>query len=174
MTDDCFRNEYTVKIASLAEMNRKWDEEIARGGNDRENRIIWKKRHLESFRAGHLLPYYGFLGTSIICEATARIHPDGVQNSDGLVDAARKIVYLSAFRTVEAFQGQGYFSKLFRFMLCDLRQRGYVKATLGVEPAEEKNKQIYAHFGFTEYLKSGRERYPDGTEIEVEYYGKTL
>ena len=52
--------------------------------------------------------------------------------------------------------------------------KGYTKATLGVEPSEKKNKEIYAHYGFTEFLRSGRERYPDGTEIEVESYGKPL
>ncbi len=43
-----------------------------------------------------------------------------------------------------------------------------------VEPADEKNKDIYIHYGFNEYIKSGKEYYPDGTVIDVEYYGKTL
>ena len=59
----------------------------------------------------------------------------------GLVDG--HTVYLSAFRTIDKFQGKGYFSKLFHFMIDDLRHKGFTKATLGVEPAEEKNKDIY-------------------------------
>ena len=98
--------------------------------------------------------------------------PEAVQNSAGLVGGTT--VYLSAFRTVEAFQGRGYFSKLFHFMLDDLRQKGFTKATLGVEPDDAKNKAIYAHYGFTEYIKSGREEYPDGTVIDVAYYAKKL
>ena len=39
---------------------------------------------------------------------------------------------------------------------------------------DEPNKEIYTHYGFTEYIKSGKEYYPDGTVIDVEYYGKTL
>lgn len=59
-------------------------------------------------------------------------------------------------------------------MIENLQYKGFTKATLGVEPAEEKNKEIYAHYGFIEYIKSGKEYYLDETVIDVEYYGKTL
>ena len=36
------------------------------------------------------------------------------------------------------------------------------------------NKEIYKHYGFTDYIKSDKEVYPDGTTIEVEYYRKKL
>ena len=81
---------------------------------------------------------------------------------------------MSAFRTLEEYQGMGFFSKLFHFMFSDLKSRGYEKVTLGVEPEELENKQIYAHYGFTEHIKNGIERYPDGTEIDVEYYEKRI
>ena len=61
-----------------------------------------------------------------------------------------------------------------KFMLDDLRQKGIVKVTLGVEPTEEINKKIYTHYGFTEYIKSATEICPDGTVIDVDYYGKML
>lgn len=163
---------FICKIASLQEMNIKWDYEIAQSGKDRENWIIWKKRNIENYKLGYIVPYYGILDGNIICEATAMIHPKAVQNSTGLVGS--HTVYLSAFRTVDEFQGKGYFSNLFHFMIDDLRRKGFTKATLGVEPAEEKNKKIYARYGFTEYIKSCKEYYPDGTVIDVEYYGKTL
>lgn len=163
---------FICKIASPQEMEMKWEYEIARHGEDRENWIVWKKQSMENFKRGDTIPYYGILEGTIICEATAMIRPDAVQNSAGLVDS--HTVYLSAFRTVSEYQGKGYFSKLFHFMMDDLRQKGFTKATLGVEPAEEKNKALYAHYGFTEYIKSGKEYYPDGTVIDVEYYGKTL
>lgn len=164
--------QFICKIAKLEEMNTKWDYEIAHSGKDRDNWIIWKKQHIKAFKHGQIIPYYGILGDRIITEATANISPENVQNSDGLVDS--KTVYLSAFRTIEEYQGKGYFSKLFLFMLDDLRAKGYTKATLGVEPFEEQNKAIYSHYGFSEYIKSGKEIYPDGTEIDVEYYGKKL
>ena len=127
---------------------------------------------MENFKNDYIIPYYGILDGNIICEATAMLNSEVVQNSEGLV--GNGVVYLSAFRTIEEYQGKGYFSKLMKFMLNDLKQRGIVRVTLGVEPAEETNKKIYAHYGFNEYIKSATEVYPDGTVIDVDYYGKNL
>lgn len=163
---------YICKIASLEEMNRKWDYEIEHNVHERRNWIVWKRHSMENFQKGYILPYYGILDGNIICEATAVLNPDTVQNSEGLVGDG--VVYLSAFRTIAECQGKGYFSKLLKFMLEDLKQKGFVRAALGVEAAEETNRKIYAHYGFTEYIKSAAETYPDGTVIDVDYYGKTL
>ena len=157
-------------VASLEEMNEKWDYEIEHSKDNKNNWIVWKKENIEYYQRGYLLPYYGILNGKIICEATANINPKIVQNM--LVDT--NMAYLSAFRTIEEYQGKGYFSKLMKFMLNDLKNKGYMKVTLGVEPTNEKSKKIYEHFGFTEYLKKGVEKYPDGTIIEVEYYLKKL
>ena len=167
-----YRNRYECKIATLEEMNTKWDYEIARAGEDKNNWITWKKSSIEHMGEGKSIPYYGLLDGKIISEATAILDGSIAQNSDGLVD--EKTAYLSAFRTIPEYQGKGYFSKLFEFMLEDLKSRGYKKVTLGVEPDETENKEIYFHYGFTEHIKNGVEVYPDGTEIDVEYYGKQL
>lgn len=164
-------NEFICKIATESEMDKKWDYEIEIATN-KSNWIIWKNENLERFKSGEIIPYYGFLNGKCICEATAMINPSIVQNSDGLV--GNGVVYLSAFRTNKELQGQGYFSRLFKFMINDLKEKGFTKVTLGVEPEEEKNKIIYNHYGFVEHIKDAIEVYPDGTEIEVEYYGKTL
>ena len=55
-----------------------------------------------------------------------------------------------------------------------LKNKGYTVLTLGVEPEEIRNKEIYKHYGFVEHIKNAKEVYPDGTEIDVEYYGKKL
>ena len=161
----CHNPNYKGNIFLATSVTKKLD-------HYKDNWIVWKKRSIENYERGYTIPYYGILEGNIICEATAMVHPKVVQNSDGLVGG--HTVYLSAFRTIDKFQGKGYFSKLFHFMMDDLQQKGFTKATLGVEPDEEKNKEIYAHYGFTEYIKSAKEYYPDGTVIDVEYYGKTL
>ena len=165
---DCF----ICKIASISEMIQKWDFEIDRHLQDKDNWIIWKRKSIENRKQENTIPYYGILNGTIICEATAMLSPKIVQNSAGLVDS--HTVYLSAFRTIDECQGKGYFSKLFQFMLQDLHKKGYSRFTRGVEPDDEKNKKIYFHYGFTEYIKSGKECYPDGTEIDVEYYRKSI
>lgn len=166
------KDKFICKIPSLEEMNIKWDYEIEHSKNNKSNWIIWKAKAIENFKQGNTIPYYGILNGKIICEATASINPETVQNSELLV--GDKIAYLSAFRTVPEYQGKGYFSILFKFMLRDLKEKGYKEVTLGVEPNEEKNKKIYNHYGFTEYIKSSTEIYPDGTRINVEYYGRKI
>ena len=127
---------------------------------------------MENRREGRTLPYYGLLNGEIICEATAFIKPDPDEDSEGLIDETT--AYLCAFRTNPPYRGKGYFSKLFGYMIEDLRTRGYERVTVGVEPEEVVNKQIYAHYGFAEFVKTDTETYPDGTVINVEYYAKKL
>lgn len=92
---------YLCKIASFEEMNQKWDDEIERHVDNKENWIVWKSSTLEHFRDGSSIPYYGILDKKIICEATVLRNPEAVQNSEGLVgDGA---VYLCAFRTVKEY-----------------------------------------------------------------------
>ncbi len=153
-------------------MNSKWDYEIEHATDDKDNWIIWKKDNIERFKKGLIIPYYGLLDGKIICECTAALSPSIVLNSENLVD--EKTAYLTAFRTISEYQGQGYFSKLFKFMIEDLKNRGYERVTLGVEPKEKKNKEIYFKYGFNEHIRNSKEVYPDGTEIDVEYYRKYL
>ncbi len=163
---------YICKIATVGEMNTKWDYEISKATNDKDNWIIWKKQNIKNFKDKKIIPYYGILDDQIICEATAALTSDIVQNSDKLV--ANTTAYLTAFRTNKEYQGRGYFSKLYEFMENDLKGRGYLLLTLGVEPEETRNYQIYRHYGFNEFIKSDFETYPDGKKISVNYYGKRL
>ena len=164
-------DDFVCKIANLDEMNIRWDYEISIA-NDKSNWKKWKIENIERLKKGLIIPYYGLLNGKVICEATAILDPDIVQNCENLV--GNGIIYLSGFRTNKEYQGKGYFSKLFKYMINDLKKRRYIKVTLGVEPEELKNKEIYNHYGFTEYIKTSSELYPDGTKIEVEYYGKNI
>ena len=162
--------EYICKIATIDEMEVKWNYEIKNYKN--RNWKIWKNEAMSRVKNGQSIVYYGILNSEIICETTAMLDKSVIQNSEGLV--GDKTVYLCAFRTVEKYQGKGYFSNLFDFMINDLKSRGYKKVTLGVESAEIDNLKIYKHLGFNTFIKSAQEIYPDGTVIDVDYYGMEL
>ena len=164
-------DQYICKIADLDEIIKKWDYEISIHPNN-ENWIIWKNKSIEAYNDNNQLCYIGILNGEIIAEATAMITTNGVQNADGLVSS--DTAYLCAFRTRKEFQNQGYFAKLYRYMEDDLYNKGYRTLTLGVEPDEIKNKEIYFKYGFTHFIKSAFETYPDGESILVEYYSKSL
>lgn len=59
--------------------------------------IKWKRDNIEKFQKGFIIPYYGILNGTIICECTALLNDSIVQNADGLV--GEKIAHLSVFRT---------------------------------------------------------------------------
>ena len=165
-------NNYICKIATIDEMDKKWNYEIDRATDDKGNWIIWKKENIERFKKGLIIPYYGLLNGEIICECTAILDSSIVQNSDNLVN--KDTAYLSAFRTNKEYQGKGYFSKLFKYMIEDLKVKGYKKVTLAVETDDTKNQEIYKHKGFDEIIKIDKDVFPDGTTIDVEYRGKNI
>ena len=47
-----------------------------------------------------------------------------------------------------------------------------MRAVVGAEPEEKRNREIYRHWGFTEDAGTGTETYPDGTVIQFEILGK--
>ena len=87
---------YICKISTIEEMNKKWDYEISIAAK-KENWIIWKEQNIKNYRNGKIIPYYGIINDQIICEATAVLTSDIVQNSNKLVDDT--IAYLTDFRT---------------------------------------------------------------------------
>ena len=163
---------YICKIASLDEVASMFDFYIENDIEERQNWIIWKKDALDNNKNNRTINYHGILNEKIICEATAAIDGNFIQNSEGLIDD--KTAYLMAFRTLPEYREQGYFSKLFKYMINDLISRGYEYATIGVEPKEIKNKEIYKHYGFVDYIKTGYEVFPNGTTIDIEYYRKKI
>lgn len=162
---------YICKVATKEEKieQLEYDKSINPGEEERWDKWIEEYKNMPD---GIRITYFGILNGEVISEASAALKGDGTQNAEGLIDD--KTAYLFAFRTKEKYQKQGYFSPLFKFMLEDLKKRGYEKVTLGVEPEELENKSIYNHYGFTEHIKDAQEVYPDGTVIDVEYYGKIL
>ena len=164
--------EYICQIASVDETERKWNYEIRKQRKRKTVLEGLKKDAVEHIKNGQSVTYYGKLNNKIICETTAMFDENIIQNSDKLVGG--KTVYLCNFSTDKRYRGKGYFSKLFKFMIDDLKNRGYEKFTLGVEPTETKNIKIYQHLGFNEFIKSGKETYPDGTVIDFDYYEMEL
>ena len=136
------------------------------------NTKLYDRYLISPDKNGKIIPYYGIINDQIICEATAVLTSNIVQNSNKLVDDTT--AYLTAFRTNKEYEGKGYFSILYKFMEEYIKNKCYNVLTLGVEPEEIRNKEIYKHYGFVKHIKNAKEVYPDGTEIDVEYYGKKL
>lgn len=164
---------YDFKIATPEEISKQFDYWIKINPEEKNNWIIWKEKEVKNAELGRIIAYYGDLNGKTICEAYARICSEDFNDPKGIVEED-KIAYLFAFRTIKEYEGQGYFSKLFDYMIEDLKKKGYKKVTLAVEPTETRNYEIYRHKGFDEHIKTDIDVYPDGTQIDVHYLGKAL
>lgn len=163
---------YVCKIATTEEIANKYDYEMENENLDRDIWTFYKERAVERNEEGAVITYHGLLNGEVICECKAALDKYIFDNYDGLLDD--NTAYLFAFRTKDEYQNQGYFSMLFKYMIKDIIERGYDFVTVGVEPTEKRNKLIYSKYGFTEFIKDDKQRYPDGSSINVEYYKKVL
>lgn len=148
-------NNYVCKVADRDELIKRWKYlvEIHPVNN------IWEKfkdNALNNFDNDNTISYVGILNDEIICELTAYIKEeafiDDIDDYDDLLSEER--CYLAAFRTNKEYEGQGYFSLLFDYVVEDLKSRGYKELSLGVSPEEVRNMEIYFHLGFRDYIKS--------------------
>ena len=162
---------YKCVIANKELIIKKWDEEISRHNDSK----LWKEfKRISLNNLDTRIVYMGILNDEIITECTAIISKkdSSMQNKDNLIENNK--AYLSAFRTNKEYENKGYFSKLYKFMEDDLKNRGFKYLTLGVEPSEVRNIQIYFKWGFTKYIKSSYEVYPNLEKVLVNYYEKKL
>jgi len=165
-------NQYVMKIASIEELEKSFDEKIASNPTN-EHIIAQKMRRMTDAKNNTKLFFFGYLGGEMITEANATISTDDVhtQNIDKIMN--EKTAYLSAFVTKEEFRGKGYFSRLYRFMEQELKKMGFEYLTLGVESDDAQNKARYHNWGYTELIYKGSEEFDD-VKIDVEYYRKNL
>ena len=169
---------YICKIASLDEIIKRMDYLI----KTHPNNNLWieaKENAIRGYKEKSKIMYIGILNDEIICEATAYINElafiGDIKNTENLLSNER--AYLSGFRTNKEYENKGYFSKLYKYMEKDLIKKGYKELSLGVEPSEIRNIQIYFKYGFTNYIKTTIEYLPGNSKpIEeiVNFYYKKL
>ena len=146
---------FICKVASRKELLKRWEYliKIHQGNN---KWVEFKKNALKHFDENSTISYLGFLNNEIICEITAYVKSSAfigdISEPSGLLSDS--MAYLAAFRTNKEYEGKGYFSKLYRFVQNDLKERGYKELSLGVYKDDVRNIEIYFHLGFREYIKT--------------------
>lgn len=127
---------------------------------------------LEAVALKSTIPFFGKITEDgkekIICVGYAGINSNS------------KTVTIYECKTKEEYQGMGYFKTLLNYMLEKLSEKGYEKVYLGVDESNEKNQQMYEHFGYSrrvdengEYVTS-KWTYPDNHEETILWYEKSL
>ncbi len=153
--DNMKTNNFICKVANRKELLKRWDYLLEiHSGNNKWGKF--KENALKHFDENSTISYLGILNNEIICEATAYVKNSAfigdISEPSGLLSDS--MAYLAAFRTNKEYEGKGYFSKLYRFVENDLKERGYTALSLGVGPEDVRNIEIYFHLGFREYIKT--------------------
>lgn len=113
---------FICKVATREELLKRWEYlvEIHPGNNDW---VIYKENALRNYDDKNTISYLGIFNDKIICEATAYIKEEAfigdISDPSGLL--SDDMAYLAAFRTNKEYEGQGFFSKLYKFIENDLK-----------------------------------------------------
>lgn len=146
---------YICKIATRDELLKRWEYLIEIHPSNHKW-VEFKENTLKHYDEKSTISYFGFLNNEIICEITAYIKESAFIGdiSEPTELLSDNMAYLAAFRTNKEFEGKGYFSKLYKFVENDLREKGYTELSLGVSPDEIRNMEIYFHLGYRDYIKT--------------------
>jgi len=161
--------EYNYKEASVAELERRWDKNIANNPDD-PRWIGWKAEYTANNRNGKCRTFVVMYGDDPVGEGTLLFSPDcDVKGRVDLADS-KDIVNVNALRIEREHEGKGHISKLVRLMEQYAGDRGYKTATIGVGAQETRNLGIYLHWGYDKFVRYDIE---DNREL-ILYYSKEL
>ena len=157
---------YEYKVASMEELERRWDINIAENIGD--NRWIdWKTWSIENNKAGTCKTFVVIYGGEPIGEGTLLFSPacgDERTLADGV-----NITEVNGLRIEKSHEGKGHISKLVKLMEQYAINQGCKTLVIGVEARETRNLGIYLHWGYNTFVKSEI----DGGVL-VLYYSKKL
>ena len=166
-------NDYTYKIATLDELDKVWDKNIADNAGDMRW-IEWGKEFIRDNIAGLCQSFVVLYRNQPIGEGTLAFSPQfgGINNRLDLADGV-SVANLCALRMDKQHEGKGHISALVKLMEQHAKDLGYKRITVGVEPKESRNLAIYLHWGYDTFVRADYEADYEGGAL-VLYYAKDL
>lgn len=175
--------------ASREDLERIWNQSISNHPGDPQW-LIWKDQFIldniegraqtfvisysnqpsEGLTKGDDFSENQLLREELIGEATLLLSPlcTAIRGREQLADQ-KQIANINALRIQASFEGRGYASALIRTVEKWALKKGYEKLSIGVEACESRNRAIYQHWGFNDFIHSEIE---DGDEVL--YFSKRI
>ncbi|MDE5562010.1 MAG: GNAT family N-acetyltransferase [Clostridiales bacterium] len=162
-----------VRLATISELQDWWDLKIAENPED-NSWIVWKNRFVENNINGQYATFFAFENGQYVGQCTLIF-----KNEDADLTGNGK-AEINKLEINKEYRGQGKSTAIFNVVKHYAKERNVQTLTIGVEPCEIRNMQIYFHWGFTEYLKCTTETYPPknnsvfGETITVLWYAQII
>lgn len=148
-----------VRIATEKELENWWDGKIEQNPNDNSYRV-WKDAFVKGNKIGERKTFFVFDHGKYIGQGTIVLKG---QDKDMIGSGRAEIIKLEI---IPEQRGKGVATKIYNEIKDFAKQNGIDTLTIGVEPCEIKNMQIYFHWGFTDFIKVTTEEYPPKTASE--------
>lgn len=155
--------------ATREDLEAIWNRSIADNPGD-DRYIRWKNQFIRDNETGAAATFVVVIDGDPVGEGTLLFSPDcrAIRGRTLLADS-KAIANVNALRIRPEFEGMGHISKLMQAMTAHAKNLGYSRITIGVEPCETRNLDIYLHWGFDQFLFSETE-----DDCPVLYYGKDI
>ena len=142
-----------IRPATLQELEIWWDERIAKSPED-NSWVVWKDIFVRENKNGKRKTFFVFDNDRFAGQGTLLFESeDKVMTGGGKAEIIK-------LELNEEYRGKGVATKLYQVLKDYAKSVGIKTLTIGVEPCEIRNMQIYFHWGFTEFLQCTTETYP--------------
>ncbi len=167
------KNEIEVRLATIEEVEDWWNKKISKSPKDMAYKK-WKENFVEGNKNGLRKTFFAFENGKYIGQGTLLL-----ESNDKVLTGKGKAEIIK-LEILPKYRGRGIATRIFQEIEKLAKKMKIKMLTIGVEPCEVKNMQIYFHWGFTQFLQCISETYPPkaegekGETITVLCYGKKI
>ncbi|MBE7074586.1 MAG: GNAT family N-acetyltransferase [Clostridiales bacterium] len=162
-----------VRIATIEEIVAWWDKKIEKQPNNPAYKV-WKQNFVDGNKNGSRKTFFVFDKNEYIGQGTLLL-----KSNDKIMTDKNKAEVIKLEINPE-YRGKGIATLIYKAIEKYAKDNNITTLTIGVEPCEVRNIQIYFHWGFTNFLQCIAETFPPrepggiGETITVLCYSKNI
>ena len=163
-----------IREPAIEELTAWWDKQIEDNpGNN--SWVVWKKTFVEENKSNKRKTFFALSDNNEYIGQCTLLFKGRNPNLSG--NGKAEIIKLEV---IEKERGKGISTRLYEVAKKYAKDNGYHTLTIGVEPSEIRNMQIYFHWGFVNYIECITEKYPprkqgeQGEEVTILCYSQSI
>lgn len=162
-----------VRLATIKELETWWDAKINKQPNNPAYKE-WKNNFVNGNKLNERKTFFVFDNGMYVGQGTLLL-----KNNDKLMTGEDRAEIIK-LEIDKEYRGKGISTLIYKAIENYAKENNIKTLTIGVEPCEIRNMQIYFHWGFTNYLQCITETFPPreeggvGEVITVLCYSKNI